>query len=297
MAEHKVRYSTGEKAFNVFNVLFIGVLMFVCVYPFWHILMSSVSQGEYLLAHRGMMWTPVGTPGFAAYKAVFKNPNILTGYRNTLFVVVVGVSINLLLTILGAFFLSRKGLMWRNLVMFLIVFTMYFSGGLIPLYFTVRALKINNTLFSLILPTAINTTNLIIMRTAFSGIPDSLEESARLDGASAAVVLFRVMVPLAMPTIAVITLYYAVAHWNAWFHAMLFISKREMYPLQLILREILIQNDTASMTVESSAADAVFIADTIKNAIIIVATVPILVLYPFLQRYFVTGVMIGSIKE
>lgn len=297
MIRNKIRYSKVEIGFNWANMVFIGLLMFVCLYPFWHIIMSSFSQGEYLLANRGMLFLPVGTPNITAYKAVIRNPNILTGYRNTLFVVTAGVSLNIFLTSLGAFFLSRKNVMLRNVIMFLVVFTMYFSGGLIPLYFTVRNVGIYNSLFSLIFPTAINTTNLIILRTAFAAIPISLEESARLDGASATVILFRIMIPLVMPTLAVLTLYYGVAHWNAWFHAMIFISKRELYPLQLILREILIQNDTASMTVESNAADAAFVADTIKNAIIVVATVPILILYPFLQRYFVKGVMIGSIKE
>ena len=174
---------------------------------------------------------------------------------------------------------------------------MFFSGGLIPFYLIVKGLHINNTLWALILPVAVNTFNLIIMRTQFASIPESMEESAVIDGAGHFTILFRIIVPLSLPTVAVIVLYYAVSHWNAWFNAMIFIQKRELYPLQLILREILIQNDTNTMIQNINTEEQQMVSETVKYAVIIVATLPILVLYPFLQKYFTKGVMVGAIKE
>jgi putative aldouronate transport system permease protein len=179
--------------------------------------------------------------------------------------------------------------------MMFIVFTMYFSGGLIPFYFTVKEMGLDGTRWALIIPTAVNAFNLIILRTGFAAIPVSLEESARIDGANDYTILFRIIMPLSLPVLSVITLYYMVGHWNAWFNAMLFVRDRKLYPLQLLLREILIQEDTNSMTVFTDKQKA--FGETIKYAVIIVSTLPILCLYPFLQKYFVKGVMIGAIKE
>lgn len=258
--------------------------------------MASFSQSNIYISHRGLMLYPVGTPTLFSYRAVLQNKSILSGYSNTIFIVVVGVAINILMTSLGAYFLSRKNVLWRNLVMVMIVFTMYFSGGLIPLYFTVRGVGLYDSLFSQIFPTAINTTNLIIMLTAFNAVPASLEESAKIDGANHFLILFRIIIPVTLATIAVMVLYYAVEHWNSWFNAMIFIRTREKFPLQLILREVLILGSTESMTIGSDVGNIAFAQETIKNAIVIVATLPILFLYPFLQRFFVKGVMIGSIK-
>ena len=181
--------------------------------------------------------------------------------------------------------------------MILIIITMYFNGGLIPNYLNIKQLGLYDSLFSLILPGAISTFNLIIMRTAFFAVPDSLEESARLDGANHFVILFRIILPLTMPTVAVLILYYAVGHWNSWFNAMIYLKTRDKFPLQLILREILIQNDTTAMTAGSGdTGDKLAIAETIRYATIVVATVPILCVYPFLQKYFVKGVMVGAVK-
>ena len=174
-----------------------------------------------------------------------------------------------------------------------IVFSMYFSGGMIPFYLVVKGVGLNNSIWSLIIPSAISTYNLIIMRTAMVSVPDSLEESAKLDGANHWTILWKIMVPLVKPTIAVICLYYAVTHWNSWFNAMLFIRNKSGYPLQLVLREILLQNDTSAMT---AGADDYLISETIQFATIVVATLPILTIYPFIQKYFVKGVMIGAVK-
>lgn len=193
-------------------------------------------------------------------------------------------------------YISRKSLRFKKPIMLFIVFTMYFNGGLIPYYFTVKDLGLINSIWALIIPSSVSTFNLIIMRTSFEAIPDSLEESAKLDGANDFTILFRIIIPLAKPVIAVMVLYYGVSHWNAWFNAMLFLRDRALYPLQLILREILIKSDTASMTGGANAADVAQMSETLKYATIMVATVPILCLYPFLQKYFVKGVMVGAIK-
>jgi ABC-type sugar transport system, permease component len=287
--------SSGSRIFKIINTLLMLFLVLVTLYPMLHIAFSSFSNPVDLMAHQGLMLAPQGF-SLAAYEAVFKNPMLIRGYANTLFVVVVGVTLNILLTAMGAYFLSRKDAMFKKTIMFLIVFTMFFNGGLIPFYFAVRDLHIDNTLWALILPVAINTFNLIIMRTAFLSIPESLEESAKLDGAGHFTILFKIVLPLSLPTVAVMILYYGAGHWNSWFNAMIFLRKRELFPLQLVLREILISNDTESMSIGAATADRDSISETIKYAVIMVTTVPILFLYPFLQKYFVKGMLVGAIK-
>jgi ABC-type sugar transport system, permease component len=291
----KIKTSPGEEAFNIFNVTFMFIVMAVMLYPLLYILFASFSNPSDLMMHDGPLW---GSLGFnpATYKAVFKNPNILSGYRNTIIILVCGTSLNIFMTVLGAYVLSRKDVLLNGFITLMIIFTMYFNGGLIPSYLLIRGLHLDNTLLALIIPGAINTFNLIIMRTAFAAVPESLEESAKLDGASHWTILSRIMLPLAGPTVAVLVLYYGVAHWNAWFNAMIYLRKRNLYPLQLILREIVVQNDTASMTMGSGSGDTEMISETIKYAVIVVATAPILALYPFLQKYFVKGVMVGAVK-
>jgi putative aldouronate transport system permease protein len=289
----KIRHNFGAKAFNTLNILFMTVLMFITLYPLWHVAMASISNGTEVMKYRGPIFKPLGF-SLAAYEVVFKNPMILKGYLNTIFIVVVGVILNLIMTSLGAYFLSRKNVMWKKPIMMGIIFTMFFGGGLIPFYLTVKGLHLDNKLWSLIIPNVISTFNLIIMRTAFEAIPDSLEESAKLDGASHLTIMWKIIMPLAAPTMAVMVLYYGVGHWNSWFNAMVFLRKRELFPLQLILREILIQNsnsDTAGLALDQERA-----SETIKYAVIMVATLPILFVYPFLQKYFVKGVMVGAVK-
>lgn len=290
-----IKRSLGEKLFDTFNVVFMIALMITTLYPFLYVAFASVSQPSQMIQHQGILWGPLGF-SLNSYKLVFQNPMILKGYSNTIVYMVTGTVLNVFMTALGAYVLSRKGVYFRNFIMFITVFTMFFSGGLIPFYLVVRGLGMSDTLWALILPTAISTYNLIIMRTAFAGIPDSMEESARIDGANDFTILFRVIIPLAMPVVAVMILFYGVGHWNAWFNAMIFLKTREMYPLQLILREILIASSTDNMTTSVASADLEPVAETIKYATIMVATVPILFVYPFLQKYFVQGIMIGALK-
>ena len=208
----------------------------------------------------------------------------------------IGTAGGVFLTVLAGYCLSRRDLMFRSPIMLIITFTMFFSGGLIPTYLNVQNLGLIDTRAAVILPTLINTFNLIIMRTAFEGIPESLSESAQLDGAGHFTILFKIMLPLVLPTIMVIVLYYAVERWNEWFNAMIYLQTSSKYPLALVLREILMQNDTSSMTQGTSFGDLDSVSETIKYAVIVVATLPILVLYPFLQKYFVKGVMVGAVK-
>jgi len=206
----------------------------------------------------------------------------------------------MVMTCLCAYVLSRRNVMLNKPITLMIVFTMYFSGGLIPTYLNIRDLGLIDSLWSLIIPGAISTYNMIVLRTGFASVPESLEESAKIDGASNIRILWQIIIPLSKASLAVICLYYAVGHWNSWFNAMLYINRRELFPLQLILREILINNDTSSMvndvTVQGGAGEASFVSETVKYAVIIVSTVPILCLYPFIQKYFTKGVMVGAVK-
>jgi putative aldouronate transport system permease protein len=291
-----MRQSFGERFFNFFNVSVLTFLLFATLYPFLYVVFASMSDAGLLLKHRGLLLKPLD-PNFETYRIVFRNPILFSSYLNTIIYVVCGTTLSLLLTIFGAYALSRKNVLLRMPIMFFIVFTMWFSGGMIPLFLLVRNLHLLNNRLALVLPNAVSTYNLIVTLTYFKSIPDSIEESAKIDGASDYTIMFRIIVPLAIPVIAVITLFYSVNIWNAWFHAMIFLNKRELFPVQLILREILILNDaTGVMGGAVAQGDQIQIAETIKYATAVVATLPILMVYPFVQRYFVKGIMIGAIK-
>ena len=289
--------SISEMIFDCLNTLFMLAMIIITIYPFWYVVMASLSNSSQLMEARGWMLMPKGF-SLEAYKAVLKNPNILSGYKMTIFIVVVGTSINVLMTSIGAFVLTRKKFAMKKFMERMMIFTMYFSGGMIPSYLLVyQFLGLGNSVWALILPTAISTYNLLIMRTSFESIPYSLEESAKIDGANDFVVFLRIVLPLSKAILAVMVLFYGVAHWNAWFNAMLYIRKRAKYPLQLILREILLINSMDSMVGDVSGADKYMVGESIKYATIVVATLPILFIYPFIQKYFVKGVMIGAVKE
>ncbi len=292
-----IRKPLGERIFDWINILLLCLLVIVTLYPLLYVLFASISEPNQLVKYRGILWAPLGFSS-ASYEAVFLNPNIMTGYRNTLFYMVLGTTLNLFLTCLGAYGLSRKNLLLKTPITMFIIFTLFFSGGLIPSYLLVaRTLGWVDTPWALIVPGAVSTFNLLILRTAFEQVPPALEEAARIDGANDWTILWRVIIPLSLPSLAVILLFYAVNHWNAYFSALIYLRDRTLYPLQLVLREILIANQTGDMTTGTLGGDVEPIGETIKYATIVVATLPILVLYPFLQRYFVKGVMIGGVKE
>lgn len=288
------RITKGERVFDWFNNFLMLLVIIVTLYPLLYVVFASFSSpAEYVRFSGKVLWKPLGF-SLSSYAAVFANINIWTGYLNTLFVVIVGVGVNMVLTIIAGYVLSRRTLMTRRFLNLFCMFTMYFSGGIVPMFLMVRSYGLLDSLWALVFPVALNTFNMIIMRSAFESVPESLEEAARVDGASHLMILIRVMVPVVTPTLAVLVLYYGVKHWNAWFDALLYIRTRSRYPLQLILREMLIENTAASTA--SASDDSVLIEQTIKYAAIVVATLPILCLYPFLQKYFVQGIMVGAVK-
>lgn len=290
------RETPSERIFNVFNGLLMICLMFVTIYPLWYVIVSSFSDSNLLMMHIGFLFKPLGF-NLEAYKLVFQNPNVITGYANTILIVVSGTLISLLMTSFGAYVLSRKSFPFKRIMMFLIVFTMYFSGGMIPRYLLIyNTLGLGDNRLSLILPVMISTYNLIVMRTSFDGVPAELEESARIDGANDFLILFKIILPVSLPVVAVMVLFYGVTYWNSWFDAMLFLRDREKYPLQLILREILILNSTDSMMVGDVDTDRQALGESIKYATIVVATLPILFVYPCVQKYFMKGIMVGAVK-
>ena len=272
------------------------LLMLITIYPLYYTICASFSDARALLRNNDLLLKPLEPFTLDGYKAVFSNPSIVKSFGNTVFYVVVGTAISMALTIAGAFVVSRSYFLPRNVMMKGMLFTMFFGGGLIPWFFVVRDLGMYNTRWAIVIPAALSTYNLIIMRSFFLSIPSALEESALLDGANDFQVLTHIILPLSTPVLAVIGMYYAVGQWNGWYHSLIFHRTRELYPLQMILRELLILNE---MTGSDSAADFVeeaFNRDLIKYCTIVVTTVPILIIYPFLQRYFVKGVMIGAIK-
>lgn len=294
--KNKIKKSRLEIGFNIVNTLFLILLSLVMVYPLLYVLFASVSDPIELMKSKGMLWKSCGF-SLNAYKSAFKNPLLLKSYANTVFVMVTGVVINLLLTAFGAYFLTHVKSKINRFLNILIIIPMFFSGGMIPFYFVVKNVGLEGSLWSLILPVAINTFNLIILKVAFAGVPKGIIESAKIDGARHYTLLFKIVLPVTKASLAVIALYYAVQHWNSWFNAMLFIDDRNKYPLQLVLREILISSDTSSMTLGADATDVEYVGETIKYAVIIISTVPILCIYPFIQKYFAQGTMVGAVKE
>ena len=279
-----VEKKTGlDWVLDILNTALLILIGLACLYPFWYVVCASFSDANEFLRHDFVL---------------LLKPLKLVGYRNTLFYVVAGTAISMFLTFLGAYALSRKGWMGKRLVTLMIMFTMYFSGGIIAIYLWVQQLHMIDTVWAILLPTALSTYNLIVMRTAFANVPESLIEAARLDGASEFTCLFRIVIPLSQATIAVVLLFYAVSRWNDWMSATIFLRTADLYPLQIFLREILLTSSADNIiSTSGGSTNTVALAETIKYATIVISTAPILCIYPFIQRYFVTGVMIGGVKE
>lgn len=284
--------SLGDKIFIIFNYSFIGLFSLLCIFPFLYVLSYSVMPyADYLKDPINLI--PYNIT-FSSYSKVLQFPLIYSGYKLSVFITIVGTFLNVFLLSISAYPLSKKDLKGRNFVMKLILFTMFFSGGIIPSYILVRGLGILNTPWALILPGAISAYNLILMKNFMNSIPDSLEESAIIDGANELVVLFKIILPLSMPAIATFTLFHAVAHWNAFFTAILYMSKRSMWPIMLVLRELVIEDGTSQVATGVAAVESN--PFTLKMAAIIIAVLPILLVYPFLQKYFMKGMLLGSVK-
>ncbi len=285
----------SRKAFNIFNYVFLFLLMIVCLYPLYLQLIISISHG--LEVMKGGITILPKNVTLATYRAILRG-DLFMYMKNSVIYTVVGTVVNLLMSCLCAFPLSRKTFSGRKFFTAMVSVTLFFSGGMIPMYLTVKQFGLMDTMWSLILPGAISTYNMIIIRTSFQSIPDSLAESAQLDGANDMIILWKIFIPLSKATLATMLLFYAVSHWNSYFDAMLYINKKELYPLQIMLRNMLIGGQLAEETemVGSSAASFATTDATLRAGTIIVSTLPILIVYPFVQRHFVKGVMVGSIK-
>lgn len=294
-----IKRSIGERIFDSFNIIFLVIFSITCVYPMLFVLFKSLSEPSLLVQHKGFLLYPLGFT-LKGYEMVIQNKDIIHGLFNTIFYVVVGTLFSLFMTSIGAYVVSRRNLYFGRLMMFLITFTMFFGGGLIPYFLLIKKLGMLDHRISLIIPGCISAWNLIIMRTSFMQMPESIEESAKIDGANDIRILFSIILPMSKAVLAVIGLFVAVGHWNSWFNAMIFLRRRELFPLQLILREILISSDISNMIDKGSSMSQSYVErsylELIKYSTTIIATVPILLIYPFLQKYFVKGVMIGSLK-
>lgn len=297
MSTEKVRETFSDRLFNFVNYLLLTFALVIVLYPLVYVLSCSVSSANAVL--NGKVWLyPIGFT-LDGYKAVFRHELIISGYLNTIFYTVAGTAINIIMTVMAAYPLSRKDFYGRDAIMFIFTFTMFFNGGLIPTYLLVKDLHLLNTRWALIIPGALSVWNVIITRTYFqANIPDELLEAAKLDGCSDFTFIWRIVIPLSAPIIAVMTLFYAVGHWNEYFNAMIYLNNDKLYPLQLVLREILIQNQVRpDMIVDPQLQQQMDnLRELLKYSLIVVASVPILVLYPFVQKYFVKGIMIGAIK-
>lgn len=301
MREYKTPF---QRFVDVLIYLFMALLCFVCLVPLIHVVMASFSEPLQLESFRGVLFHPLGFT-WKGYQLVLQIPSIKTGYMNTLFLVVVGTVSNMVMTCLAAWVLSQKRWWYSKFLMVLVTFTMFFSGGLIPSYLLVKDLGMLDSRLALIIPNLISVWNLIVMRTGFMNVPDSLSESARLDGANDFTILVRIIIPLSKAVLAVILLYYAVGYWNSWFSAMIYIRSRDKYPLQLVLREVLVLESSGSGMTNQGASSVLNTVNAdnisqykklVRYTTIVIATVPVLCFYPFIQKYFTKGVMIGSLK-
>ncbi len=291
------KVTPSDKVFIVLNTILLSSVLLLVLYPLVYIVSSSFSSAYAVVS--GKVWLLPVQPSVAGYKAVFENKQVWDGYFNSAYYMVFGTAINVVFTVLAAYPLSRKDFYGRNIVMGLFTFTILFNGGLIPTYLLVRSLGMLNTRWAMMIPNALIVFNVIVARTYFqTTIPDELLEASQLDGCSDYRFVRSIVLPLSGPIIAVITLWYAVGHWNSYFWALIFLKSASLYPLQIILRNILIMNQiSADMLMDVELTDALQgMAELLKFSLIVVASLPVLILYPFVQKYFVKGIMIGSIK-
>lgn len=275
----------------VIYALLIG-LVIVTFYPIWYVIVCSITTSTEI-AKQGsvMLWPSVFD--FGAYQMVFQDHNIMRGFRNSVLVLLLSLPVNITLTLLCGYFLSCTNIYWKKYIVAILMFTMFFGGGLVPNFLNIKDLGLYDTIWALVLPGAMSMTNAIICKTSIEAIPDSLKESAYLDGATDLQIIFKIVVPLIKATLAVLTLYYGVGHWNAWFNASIYLKGNELLPVQNVLRTILLANSEAD---QMNATEFNAYAETIKYAAIVVSTAPIMCVYPFLQKYFTKGALIGAVK-
>lgn len=297
-----LRQSAGDRVFQVANTTFLLLLVALILYPLLYIISASVSDPTYV--NSGQMWLLPKGFTLEGYHRVFQNRDIWTGYMNSIMYTVGGVALNLLVTLPCAYALSRRNLAGRRIFTLFIVFTMFFSGGLIPTYLLVKSLELVNTYGALILPSAASAINIVVSRTFFQGnVPQEMEEAAAMDGCSDFRLFVQIILPLSKALIAVMALFYGVGHWNQYFNALIYLSDRGLYPLQLFLREILVQQEVSAQMLTMGSdlnidmSEQTRISELIKYTVMIIAALPLLIVFPFVQKHFVQGVMIGSLKQ
>ncbi|MBU5465485.1 carbohydrate ABC transporter permease [Virgibacillus sp. MSJ-26] len=293
-------FSLSDKAFDVINTIFLLIILVLVVYPLIFVLSASISDPAAVSSGKMWLW-PVDIT-FKGYERVFADNAIWRGYGNTIIYTAVGTAIHLFVLLPCAYALSRKELMFKKGILWFILFTMLFNGGLIPTYLVVKSLGMLDTMWAIVIPNVVGAWSILVARAFFQqSIPDQLVEASKIDGASDFYIFIRVVLPLSLPIVAVMALFHAVNLWNQYFNALIYLSDRDKFPLQLILREILVVNqmqlNDPGAGVAESLVDQVKTAGLIKYAVIIVSSLPLLLVYPFIQKYFVQGVLIGSIKE
>ena len=287
----------SDKIFQVINYAFLGFILLIVLYPLVFVLSAFLSSPELLL--KGEVWLLPKGLSFDSYARVFSNKDILTGYLNTIKYTIIGTAINVLMTIAAAYPLSRRDFVGRGVLTVFMVFTMFFSGGLIPTFILVRDLGMYNSMWALILPSAVSVWNVSIMRTFFqTSVPFEIQEAAMIDGCSNIGILVRIVLPLSLPIILVMIMFYSVSHWNSFFSALIYLTDRAKYPLQVILREILIQDHMGEMidTFDEGIIRQMLLAEGLKYAVVVVANLPVLMIYPFIQKYFIKGMTLGGLK-
>jgi putative aldouronate transport system permease protein len=292
-----IKESSGDRIFTIVNFMLLTVILLVVIYPLVYVVSASFSSSTAVIS--GRVWLLPVEPTLAGYTAIFQYSRIWTGFMNSIIYTLVGTSLNVVLTVMASYPLSRKDLVGRKAITMYFLFTMMFSGGLIPTYLLVNSLGLVDTRLAMILPVALSVWNVIIARTYFqTTIPDELLEASQMDGCNDFRFLKSVVIPVSGPIIAVISLFYAVSHWNQFFNALIYLKSPSLFPLQLILRDILVQNevDMSQMTDAKDMAERLGLQELLKYSLIVVATVPLMIVYPFVQKHFVKGVMIGSLK-
>lgn len=282
----------GDTIFQIVNTILMVFILICTLYPFWYVIVSSVSSISHVTNSVVLLW-PDGLH-WESYQQVFRNNLVPVAYGNTIFIAVIGTAVSMLLTSLSAFVLSRKELPGNTVMTMFVVFTMLFHAGLVPFYLQVKDLGLLNSRWSLIWPFALSTYNTVILRNFFKSVPNALYEASAIDGSSYIGYFFRILLPLSLPSIATITLFYAVSYWNAYFYSILFITDRNLYPIQAILRQILMSSEFNTLMYDDSTQSMP--SEMLKCAMIVVTALPIICVYPFLQRYFVKGIMVGSLK-
>ena len=290
-----MKESPQYKVFKVFNVIILLLVVFVTLFPFLNVIAESFS-GEAEINSGSITLIPKGF-NVETYKIVMSDSAFWIDYKNTILYTVVGTAINMIMTTMFAYVLSKRYLVGRTFFITFAVFTMFFNGGLIPNYILIQSLGFSNTMWAIVIPTAINIFNLLVMKTFFESMPVELEEAASIDGSSTYGTLFRIILPLSKPILATMVLFYAVENWNSWFPAFLYLDHKDLFPVSIYLRN-LIKGATSGMSAGATSADNLTqVAANIKSVTMVLSVLPIIMVYPFIQKYFVTGVMLGSVKQ